>query len=132
MIAQMRASPFQPHGGGIRISRADFEVRRALIQPMHLSLLPTLLGDPVVSRGIVLREFLLLCLGEGEWQWGRHSASHTLCKSGFWRRGNGLCRCCCWLLLALFLRKQGGQMGLDSLSCLHRKARGERDRKSVV
>jgi hypothetical protein len=50
----------------------------------------------------------------------------TLFESGIYRGGNGLGRSCLWLRLALFSSKQGSQMGLDSCSCLHRKARGER------
>jgi len=62
----MRASPFQPHRCRIRIGGADFEVRRPLIKAMHLSLLPTLLRDPIMSRRILTRQFLFLCLGEDD------------------------------------------------------------------
>jgi len=123
VVAQVRPSILQAHGGGIRIRGADFEVRCPLVETMNLPLLPTFLRNPVVPRGIVLSKFLLLCLREGNWQWGRHSAHHTLYKSAFWRRGNDLCRCFLWLLLARFIRKQGDQMGLDSGSNPSRHSR---------
>src|SRR5260221_1129287 len=68
MIPQMRASPFQPHRGGIRISRADPQVGGALIIPTHFSLRPSLFGDPVMPRCNFLSEFLSLWLSKGDWQ----------------------------------------------------------------
>ena len=79
MIPQMRASPFQAHRSRIRVRGADFEVRRPLVETMHLPLLLTFLRDPVVPSCIVLSEFLVLCLGEGDGQWGRHGTRHPLC-----------------------------------------------------
>ena len=66
MVAQVRASTLQSHRRGIRISRADPQVRCALVIPANFSLRPSLLGDPIVPRGIFLSEFLLLWFGEGD------------------------------------------------------------------
>ena len=66
MIPQMRASPFQPHQGRIRISGADFEVRRPKVVAMHLPRFSTFLCDPVVPHHILARQFLLLCFGEDD------------------------------------------------------------------
>ena len=71
MIAQMRASSFQSHRGRVRISGADFEVRRALVKAMHLPLLPTFLRDPVVPRRILVSKIFLLFFGEVDGQWKR-------------------------------------------------------------
>ena len=78
MIPQMRASPFQPHGDRIRVGGADFEVGCAKVVAMHLPLLPTFLGDPIMPRGIVLSQFLSLCLGEDDRECNRHRAGHHL------------------------------------------------------
>ena len=79
MIPQVCASPFQPHRGRIRVGGADFEVRRPKVVAMHLPRFSTFLRDPVVPSCIVLSEFLVLCLGEGDGQWGRHGTRHPLC-----------------------------------------------------
>ena len=66
MVAQVRAATFQAHGGRIRISGADFEVRCPLVETMNLPLLPTFLRNPVVSSCILSSQFLLLCFGEDD------------------------------------------------------------------
>src|SRR5258708_7973872 len=62
VVAQMESSSLEAHGRGIGIGGADTEGSRPLIGPIHLSLLPTFLRDPVVSSRILLRQFLASCL----------------------------------------------------------------------
>ncbi len=93
---------------------------------MHLSLLPTFLRDPVVPPGIVLSEFLSLCLGEYDRERNRHRAGHYLWRSHCLCCVTDLCLCWLWLLVAVFLSEQSGQMSLHGCSRLDRKARSER------
>src|SRR5689334_16565945 len=62
MIAQVRSASFsfEAHGRRIRIARTDAKVRRAVVGPMNVSLLPPFLGDPVISGGILRRQFFTL------------------------------------------------------------------------
>jgi hypothetical protein len=88
MIPQMRASTLQTHRSRIRISGADFEVSRAAVEAMHVSLGFALLGDPVVPCGILGYQFLLLCFGEDDRQREGYSGI------GLWRVSTGTCGLC--------------------------------------
>src|SRR6266566_8964822 len=81
--------------------------------------------------GNFLSEFLLLWFGEGDWEWERDRAGHDFCCSGFWRRGNGICRCRLLLRLCVFIRKKGREMGLDCLACFDGETRDQRIQVSI-
>src|SRR6266566_9684694 len=112
MIAQMGSASLQAHRSSVRIGGADAQVGGALIIPTHFSRRSSLFSNPVMPGGNFLSEFLLLWFGEGDWEWERDRAGHDFCCSGFWRRGNGICRCRLLLRLCVFIRKKGREMGL--------------------
>jgi hypothetical protein len=54
------ASTLEAHRGGIRIGGTDSEVSRPLVETMNIPLLSPFLRNPVMPRGIVLSQFLVL------------------------------------------------------------------------
>jgi len=58
LVAQVSAAALEPHGGGVRVSRADAEIGGALVDAAHPAPLPALLGDPVMAGGIGRRQRL--------------------------------------------------------------------------
>src|SRR5579885_1816585 len=129
VIAQMRASPFQAHRGGIGVRRTHQEIGPPLVVAADaFPLWAAVCCDPVMAGRVALGE----CFtersrqddGQGGWQRRLYACC---CLDGEWR----LCRVLggSWRflvhLLVALLREERRQMGLQRGTRLEGKAGGE-------